>query len=476
MARLQAVLLALCYGVRTAIAQEEHQIGAVELLPNGLFPRFLDLTPKLVRRDGPPCNPGHHRCIDVDEDGFCCRNDQYCYIRPGGQPGCCAIGSLCDSNCDATAYQCTTTITTSGTTSTSSACCGRSCPTTSFFQCESEYGGNCCPYGATCASGGLCRMTRSTTPSAIVTPIDPGCTATTQRSCSDGGGCCDEWMHCTEVDRTRGCAPGNPSNGWTFVPDPDAEEEEDTGGSGGLSTAARAGIGVGVTVGACALIGGVVWFFCFGRRRHRQEQQQHQQQQQQQQQQQNQGGAREQQQQQDGSRRSSQPISGTGSHHPRGRRITGDHTPGGQAMSDVATDISRPTRRRGLTQDYFGPAAVAGPFTETATMSPATSPGLDRGVPLMAQSPNDIAAPVEIDSQVSPALPRRDDAAGATVASASAPPQHSPAAAENCFELYGTEISPERYARQQSQGSLSPWSPILTPQSMRGGSEPEPRP
>lgn len=62
MARLGAVLVALTYGLQPAMSQDEPQIGAVELLPNGLFPRFLDYAPKLVRRDGPPCNPGHHRC------------------------------------------------------------------------------------------------------------------------------------------------------------------------------------------------------------------------------------------------------------------------------------------------------------------------------------------------------------------------------------------------------------------------------
>ncbi|KAL2758725.1 hypothetical protein ACRALDRAFT_1080436 [Sodiomyces alcalophilus JCM 7366] len=410
MARLHAVLVAFSCGFRTAMAQEEHQIGAIELLPNGLFPRFLDYSPKL---------------------------------------------------CDATAYQCTTTITTSGTTTTSSACCGRSCPTTSFFQCEAEYGGNCCPHGATCASGGLCRMTMSTTPSAIVTPIDPGCTATTQRACPDQEGCCDEWMHCTEIDGTRGCRPGNPSNGYTFVPDPDAADD-DTGGSEGLSTGARAGIGAGVTVGACAIIGAIAWFFFFRRRRHQQEQE-------------DQGSGQPQHQ----DRRSSHPVSGLVSpHHLRGYAFTNDRTPGGsaQAMSDVATDISRPTRRRGLTQDYFGPDAVAGPFTETAAMSPATSPGvLDRGVPLTAQSPNDITAPVEIDSQVSP-LPYNDDVASPAVAPVWASPRPSPAVAESRYELYGTEVSPDRYSQQQSPGPLSPWSPILTPQSTRDASESEHRP
>jgi hypothetical protein len=50
--------------------------------------------------------------------------------------------------------------------------------------------------------------------------------------------------------------------------------------------------------------------------------------------------------------------------------------------------------------DYFGPMAVAGPFTSDLTSS-VTSPG--RGVPMIPQSPGDIQVPVEIDSR---SLPR----------------------------------------------------------------------
>ncbi|KAK2934440.1 hypothetical protein FoTM2_005687 [Fusarium oxysporum f. sp. vasinfectum] len=50
-----------------------------------------------------------------------------------------------------------------------------------------------------------------------------------------------------------------------------------------------------------------------------------------------------------------------------------------------------------LTQDYFGPDPAAGPYTEQAS-SRVTSPGRTAAVPMHAQSPGDIAAPVEIGS------------------------------------------------------------------------------
>lgn len=74
-----------------------------------------------------------------------------------------------------------------------------------------------------------------------------------------------------------------------------------------------------------------------------------------------------------------------------------------EANSDI---VSRGGRLRGLTADYFGPNAVAGPFTETDTVGGSQgvtdSPGgrnADRAVPMSPQSPDDITAPVEIDSR-----------------------------------------------------------------------------
>lgn len=53
-------------------------------------------------------------------------------------------------------------------------------------------------------------------------------------------------------------------------------------------------------------------------------------------------------------------------------------------------------------RDYFGPAAKAGPYTETTNSgTPLGSPdSVNRGVPLSPQGPTDIAAPVEIGGSV----------------------------------------------------------------------------
>lgn len=77
------------------------------------------------------------------------------------------------------------------------------------------------------------------------------------------------------------------------------------------------------------------------------------------------------------------------------RQSEGDNAPSQDAAMTEVTS----TRRRGLTQDYFGPDAVPGPFTETAT-SAATSPSPGRAVPHRPHMPGDIAAPVEIDSRL----------------------------------------------------------------------------
>ncbi|KAL9946023.1 hypothetical protein D7B24_007566 [Verticillium nonalfalfae] len=385
---------------------DAQQFGAVELSLQGIVPRFFVDAPQLVRRDGPPCPPDRHRCIDIGQDSLCCANDHYCYINPEGEGKCCAIGSNCDSACDATAYQCPTTITRQGTTSASSACCGRSCPTTSFFRCEDEFGGECCPHGHTCASGGICRSTRTPTPSALVTAMDAGCTAATQRACPDEGGCCDEWMHCTRVSGEPFCALGNSDTGYTFTPD------SGDGGSGGLSTGAKAGIGIGIAVGISVLFGIFAWVCIIRRRRRRQ--------------------------------RSLPPSEGQQQQQQTSRTAQSP----GQAVSEV-TDLSRPTRGRGLTQDYFGPAAVEGPYTENAA-STTTSPG--RGVPVQANSPNDIAAPVEIDSRITRGLERTGEMQPAAVAAS------GPETTEGRFELgVGDEVLPQWNGRQ---------SQVLTPGSI----------
>lgn len=270
-----------------------------------------------------------------------------------------------------------------------------------MFRCEAEFGGGCCGYGSTCASDRQCRSTR-TTETAIVTAIEPGCNSTDEHACPDDDGCCLNWMHCTTVSGEGACAPGNTERGFTFVPESTGDSDNDSGG--GLSTGARAGIGVGVAVVVCAVLGGLVWFCLMRRRRARQETER----------------------------------SPTVSQRPPPHRALGsDRSP--PTMSEVTTEVTRASRLRGLTQDYFGPAATAGPYTTTDNPSPAaTSPGTPpRGVPLTAHSPNDITAPVEIDSR----LQDKDDRVVTIVRDrpAESAAHAAPETTHGRFELYGSE-------------------------------------
>ena len=197
-----------------------------------------------------------------------------------------------------------------------------------------------------CESGNQCSSTvQATTSSALVSEIPSGCT-TSQIACptSIGGGCCDNGLSCTVIDNTNYCAA---ASGTAVRTGPDGILETgiaETSGSSGLSTGAKAGIGAGIAVGACLVAGGLIWF-CIAHRRH----------------------ARQ------------SPSSSE------------------QGMTQVSAPKSRPSAGR-QDSDYFGPTAAAGPYTEDL-MSPARSPGNNRGVPISPQSPGDIAAPVEIDSR-----------------------------------------------------------------------------
>ncbi|KAK1654674.1 hypothetical protein BDP81DRAFT_445437 [Colletotrichum phormii] len=454
-----------------------------------LVPRFFIDAPRLAVRDGGICNPNFHSCVDIGHPETCCGNTNYCYVKPDNTPWCCPLGSNCDSNCAATAYQCPTTITVTATVSqtrsassasaaallttslsTSSACCGRTCPSPSAFRCESQFGGGCCSYGQTCVSNRGCVSTLSApTSSSAATggglkPADPRCAATTQHACDDGrDGCCDNLMHCTVVGGTAGCAAGNPTAtgdvGYTTVPD--------GGAGGGLSAGAKAGIGVGVAVVGCALAGVLAWF-CFVRRR-----------------------------------RGRGTVTGTATMSERsgGRSRgagggagvfgVGSERPsrGVRALSDV-TSGSRPNGpSRGATQDYFGPDAVAGPYTETEEtgMSAAVdgsgagagagtgmvgTPGRGRGVPLQAHSPNDVVAPVEIGDSGG----KRGYGYGYGHSVTSVPEEEhegprelqTPVSAEETtqgrYELYGSEMASPVSGAPPS--SIVPTPSMMTPRSI----------
>ncbi|KAK1987141.1 hypothetical protein LZ30DRAFT_545829, partial [Colletotrichum cereale] len=399
-----------------------------------LVPRFLIDAPKLAVRDG-------GICVDIGFPETCCANTNYCYVKPDNRPWCCPVGSNCDSNCAATAYQCPATVTrtvsdtvtgaAAVTTSVSSACCGRTCRSTSAFRCESRFGGGCCSYGQTCVSGGGCvrAVTPTSSATALLTPVDPGCTATTQHACADGG-CCDRLWDCVVVSGTAACAPGRPTATDLRIVD-DAPD--------GLSTGAKAGIGVGVSIVGCALVVLSAWFCLFRRRRR-------------------------------GTATASSPRSGGvggasrasgGGSGPGGGGGGGSERPGrsARAMSEV-TSSSRPTMWRGGTQDYFGPTAVAGPYTETDTATPGRG---RRGVPLQAHSPSDVVAPVEMDSV-------------GVVAEAEAKTEVK-AAQERRYELYGSEVAspstgmPSPPTQAQSPGSIAGVSMVDRPRGppVRGG-------
>jgi hypothetical protein len=117
--------------------------------------------------------------------------------------------------------------------------------------------------------------------------------------------------------------------------------------SSGLSTGAKAGIGAGLGVAALFAVALLLWF-CVLRRREAMLSQ----------------------------KADSNPDPG-----PAMSQVSGSAGP--KAPSQAA--------------DYFGPAAVAGPFT-SGHASTVTSPG-GHAVPLSPQGPGDIQVPVEIDSR-----------------------------------------------------------------------------
>ncbi|KAF4994886.1 hypothetical protein FDECE_12971 [Fusarium decemcellulare] len=373
-----------------ALAQITRRHESLAVAQGDLMPRFfIDRSFPLAKRAG-ECGGGSHNCLDIGFSDDCCDNDSYCYVNRDGDPKCCAIGSNCsdDSPCKSTAYFCTRTVTQSGTATAQEGCCNRKCPKSSLYLCPSSLGGNCCGYDSQCRASGECATTKTASQTGSLTPIPSGCT-TSQHRCSDGAGCCDDGQVCTQVSGEGFCAEAEPTGSDVTIID-DSDD-----GDGGLSEGAKAGIGVGAVVGTSIIVGGLTWL-CISKRRHR--------------------------------RQTATGQSGSGD---------GD---GSGPARDGMTDISGSQARHGLTSDYFGPDAVAGPFTEPAG-SEATSPGRGRAVPLRAQEPGDIAAPVEIDSTIkdnnSLLSPMTSPSLGHTPGSETI---------EGRFELYGNDmpVSPDR--------------------------------
>ncbi|KAI1081297.1 hypothetical protein F5B20DRAFT_535555 [Whalleya microplaca] len=406
------------------------------------------------RQDVRQCDSGNHSCLEIGPMGAiaCCGNDQYCFLDPDWNPKCCALGVTCGSRCDEDQLYCnvtqSTTITISSTLTSATddassplvtetqfiglttlpACCGRPCSSSSFL-CQSAFGGQCCPYGARCASDSQCLVDATTPVSTVVTPAPPGCT-TAQISCaaSDGGGCCNTGSTCTSATVsatiTQVCAAN-----LTVV-------DSGGSGSGSLSDGAKAGIGIGVVAAAAVVVGALTWFWIRRRRSARSE-------------------------------RAGAGADGEGisddlcqPYVPNGRS--------GGAMSETSGLTSglgavRPAiHQDGLLRDYFGPDAVAGPYTDREDdVSPPhqgsatrSSPSNQAGVPMQPMGPGDIMAPVEIDGRTarSPELDSGAADAGENRSSVGDEPEVKEETM-GPFELYG---SPGNEASPLSRDEASP--------------------
>ncbi|KAI9643873.1 hypothetical protein NHQ30_007224 [Ciborinia camelliae] len=217
-------------------------------------------------------------------------------------------------------------------------------------------------------------------PGPLVSVIPSGCT-TNQIACASslGGGCCDVGSGCTVLSGTNYCAA---TTGSSSVIRTGSHGVLATGSSHspsshhGLSTGAKAGIAVGVSVIVLASLASFLYIFI--RRR-----------------------------------RTLSASQGNSSSHPDrdmplGLGMSQISSPGSRtATSKTGSQGSkRPSPNSGMANgyrngsDYFGATAQSGPFTEESG-SVGTSPGLasSRGVPATPQSPNDIAAPVEIGGE-----------------------------------------------------------------------------
>lgn len=454
--RVQRVLALLVWllipAIVTVAAYENFQAVETGVL---LSPRYFqeyaasNANPLKKRQGQLQCPHNQHSCLELGNDGgdFCCGNDQFCQANSTAltKAACCAIGSNCGSPCSSGSTLCplTRTITTDGTSTVSlePACCPRRC-STSFYSCPSSLGGGCCPYGQACGESGACIATvmPSSTISTLVPLVPPGCT-TSQTSCaaSIGGGCCDLTQSCTQITGKAFCAERAASPTISGI----TELKPD----GGLSAGAKAGIAVGVVVGFGLVIGALTWWCLQSRRRRRASEA---------------GGATA-----STSRRSGPSrIIGT---------IIGGGGRGQQPMSEVTSDVQS---RQGGTQDYFGPEAAVGPYSDAQLPSAGTRPGVDRdrGVPLQPHGPGDIAVPVEIDSRMMTEQDQRGVAPTASPAtthynSVTGQPAGHQEEVGGRFELYGSgPLDMER-------GQVSPLYTVSPrTETVRTPSQEEPKP
>ncbi|KAK7989369.1 hypothetical protein PG989_009684 [Apiospora arundinis] len=342
-----------------------------------------------------------HSCgeLGAQWESVCCSNDRYCFFGANWTAQCCSIGNKCgqcspdqiQGNLTKTSTFDSTKALISGATNTepvvvqtwseqifeSRACTPRKCAA-SEFQCPKSLGGRL----LCCLSGGLCAVGVTPPPTGPV-PTANGCPSKNMFACaaSLGGACCTNGQTCVVTNGVQGCE-GQPTS---------PPGTEITYNGGGLSQGAKAGIGVGVAVVAAVIIGFVTWFCLRQRRRAR--------------------------------------SSAYRSQQHRNHQYQSVGQAGGGAAglgiggtTEVMSEVSAPSRtgphRTGLVYEYFGPDAVAGPYTQQEDeFSPTTRethggmwdwfarraaapapPSAPRAVPVQPQNPGDIAAPVELGS------------------------------------------------------------------------------
>ncbi|KAI1467971.1 uncharacterized protein F4812DRAFT_384166 [Daldinia caldariorum] len=415
--------------------------------------RPLPLSPGKARRQdqAAPCAAGSHGCLDLGPLGaeFCCLNDQYCYLDTSWAPKCCHLGVDCaNSPCGEDVRYCNGTTTVTRTiatspattlfdeTSVTAACCARPCTDSTFFLCQSPFGGQCCPFGARCGSNSACLYPPTSTKPSI-TPASTGCI-----NCPTGGGCCDVGSTCTSSVVSATSTAQLCAANLTVV------------SSEGLSEGARVGIGVGVAVGASLIIGGITWFWIHRRRaansrgeggRGR-------------------GGG--------GGGGGGGMLVGSGAEEPD--RAGPFLPPGGGVgtMSDITSPSSRTGMRPrlhddGLAHSYYGPDAVPGPYTDRGDMSTPSraygiesrsSPGFSDQAAIAANrypdGPQNIVRPVEMGMQEERRIelgdsgsPVRENVAGANGAAAAAKEEK-----QEAYELYGGPVtSPEPMTIEEAE-------------------------
>lgn len=294
---------------------------------------------------------------------------------------------------------------------------GVCCDDTKYCFFNGSWVVQCCAFGSTCGSEcGLNQIMANRTTTIVVTesptstrtdaasdmgPVTlfESTTTSVQRGCA-GRPCTGSQYQCPSSLGGKCCPVGQTcvSNGCLAPPTSPAPTTEATivptisSQSDGLSQGAKAGIGVGVVVVAAIIIGALTWL-----------------------------GRRE-------SRRSTTYRSSAQTPPP-------PNAPGD--MSE-ASGPSRPAvHQSGLAYDYFGPDAVAGPYTDQDGTAQRTPNLLEHGVPVRPRQPSDIAAPVELDSRL-----RADKANDGISRNSSimATPVHE--AQEGPFELFGSPGSP----------------------------------